>query len=222
MSFSNIGKFVLHIITNGEKEKCWHPATITDCFLKEKEYKITYDTFGTCNVHEKDVYFFEDVNGVRHHRNVPVVSTYKEDVLDEDQILLPGWFTVECIRGRRIKNGRVEYLVKWKDFNESENTWERTKWLSQDKMVRGEIKEWLKHQPITTYVAPSSVQVKEEECTDDDTVELYTTAHPTSIATSIPVTPLDNESDFDSSDDEQVEKRQNNKKRRITEYDYLG
>jgi hypothetical protein len=62
MSFNNIGKFVLHIITNGEKEKCWHPATITDCFLKEKEYKITYDTFGTCNVHEKDVYFFEDVD----------------------------------------------------------------------------------------------------------------------------------------------------------------
>jgi hypothetical protein len=39
------------------------------------------------------------------------VATYKEDMLNEDQILLPGWFTVEYIRGRRIKNGRVEYLV---------------------------------------------------------------------------------------------------------------
>jgi hypothetical protein len=133
-----------------------------------------------------------------------------------DPVLLPGWFIVEAIRGRRIKNGWVEYLVKWKDCNESENTWQRTKCLSQDKMVCREIKEWLKHHRSTTTIVATAittstapVQSKREECTNDDT--LHTPNNSTTTTTV--VTPLkkeetlDDDTDVDSSDDEQVEER---------------
>lgn len=33
-------------------------------------------------------------------------------------------YIVECIRDRRVKNNKVEYLLKWKNYSESENTWE--------------------------------------------------------------------------------------------------
>ncbi|VDP02423.1 unnamed protein product [Soboliphyme baturini] len=33
-------------------------------------------------------------------------------------------FSVEEIVGKRVKNGRVEYLLKWENFPSSENTWE--------------------------------------------------------------------------------------------------
>ena len=122
---------------------------------------------------------------------------YKNEDDAEDTLLPPDWFIVEGIRGRRIMNGKVQYLIKWLGYNESENTWQFTKLLRQDKLVRGEITYWLKHQRsyhktnnpatiTTTVITP--LQVNKQETPNDDT-------------------------DFDSSDDEQVIKHWKETKR---------
>ncbi|XP_065197858.1 chromobox protein homolog 3-like isoform X2 [Sycon ciliatum] len=36
----------------------------------------------------------------------------------------PEEYTVEKILGKRVKNGRIEYLLKWNGFPDSDNTWE--------------------------------------------------------------------------------------------------
>jgi reverse transcriptase-like protein/integrase-like protein/chromodomain-containing protein len=46
------------------------------------------------------------------------VSTQNDDVLNE--------YEVEKILKKRSKNGKTEYLVKWKDYSEEESTWEPT------------------------------------------------------------------------------------------------
>ncbi|GFQ73692.1 chromobox protein homolog 6 [Trichonephila clavata] len=35
-----------------------------------------------------------------------------------------GVFTAECIQKKRIRRGRVEYLIKWKGWSQKHNTWE--------------------------------------------------------------------------------------------------
>src|SRR5467141_3058137 len=44
------------------------------------------------------------------------VSTKDDDVINE--------FEVERIQAKRRRKGITEYLVKWKDYDETSNTWE--------------------------------------------------------------------------------------------------
>ncbi len=41
-------------------------------------------------------------------------------------------FPVEALRSRRVGDDGVEFLVKWKDFPESDNTWESRDTLIED------------------------------------------------------------------------------------------
>ena len=44
---------------------------------------------------------------------------------DSDSSLGENEYVVEKVLKKRIRNGHVEYLLKWKDYPDSENTWER-------------------------------------------------------------------------------------------------
>jgi hypothetical protein len=52
-------------------------------------------------------------NRIQNDRPGPVMKINGEDA----------WY-VECIRDKRIKKGKIEYLVKWENHDEWESTWE--------------------------------------------------------------------------------------------------
>jgi hypothetical protein len=46
------------------------------------------------------------------------------------------FYEVECIVAKRVKDGRKEYLLKWKNFEESQNTWEPEQNLECPKLIK--------------------------------------------------------------------------------------
>ncbi|XP_019894582.2 heterochromatin protein 1-like [Musca domestica] len=45
-------------------------------------------------------------------------------------------YIVERVCGRRRRNGRIEYLLKWKGYPETQNTWERKEHLNCSALLR--------------------------------------------------------------------------------------
>jgi hypothetical protein len=102
----------------------------------------------------------EDLNEEPRHRNVPLVSTYKDvddDVMDmlmemekdEDVVFDEDEeFEVEGIVGHRINpdNGKVEFRVKWDGYDTSKNTWEPLEMLGRNDLVLADIIEWMSNQ----------------------------------------------------------------------------
>ncbi|KAH9610257.1 hypothetical protein KSS87_010655 [Heliosperma pusillum] len=52
------------------------------------------------------------------------VEVTKEQLLSRKKKLADGFFEVEAIRKRRISKGEPQYLIKWRGWPESANTWE--------------------------------------------------------------------------------------------------
>ena len=56
-----------------------------------------------------------------------MINNVQKGLIDIYQNLPKGFYKVEAIIGRRIKFGKKQYLIKWKDFPEEEATWEPIK-----------------------------------------------------------------------------------------------
>ena len=78
---------------------------------------------------------------INNNNNKKRKDDHQEEKKDEDG---DGWFVVEAVRGRRINSEtkKEEYLIKWKDFPESQNTWEMYEILNP--IVQNEAREWYK------------------------------------------------------------------------------
>ena len=56
-----------------------------------------------------------------------MINNVQKGLIDIYQNLPKGFYKVEAIIGRRIKFGKKQYLIKWKDFPEEQATWEPIK-----------------------------------------------------------------------------------------------
>ena len=56
-----------------------------------------------------------------------MINNVQKGLIEIYQNLPKGFYKVEAIIGRRIKFGKKQYLIKWKDFPEEEATWEPIK-----------------------------------------------------------------------------------------------
>ena len=56
-----------------------------------------------------------------------MINNVEKGLIDFYQNLPKGFYKVEAIIGRRIKFGKKQYLIKWKDFPEEQATWEPIK-----------------------------------------------------------------------------------------------
>ncbi|UJR33540.1 hypothetical protein I4U23_020982 [Adineta vaga] len=75
---------------------------------------------------------------------------------DSDSDLDEELYTVEkIIKMRTTKKGKVQYLLKWKGFSESENTWEPAENLECPELVAAFLAEQKEKQPTATTSKPS-------------------------------------------------------------------
>ena len=56
-----------------------------------------------------------------------MINNVQKGLIEIYQNLPKGFYKVEAIIGRRIKFGKKQYLIKWKDFPEEQATWEPIK-----------------------------------------------------------------------------------------------
>uniref|UniRef100_A0A1A9WT80 Chromo domain-containing protein n=1 Tax=Glossina brevipalpis TaxID=37001 RepID=A0A1A9WT80_9MUSC len=67
-------------------------------------------------------------------------------------------YYVERIDAKRIVNGQIQYFLKWKGYNETENTWEAVENMNCDDLIAAfEAKEMFKN------IATGNQVLKEEE-----------------------------------------------------------
>lgn len=80
--------------------------------------------------------------GRKRKQAAKVVAVNNEDeVWEENDDGTCGNFCVERIMEKRFHNGRDEYLIKWKNYPHSSNTWEPIEHLECNKILNGFKKE---------------------------------------------------------------------------------
>ncbi|KAJ6757651.1 CHROMO DOMAIN-CONTAINING PROTEIN LHP1 [Salix koriyanagi] len=61
----------------------------------------------------------------KKRKRTPKEKMRKTNLFDEERAKLDeGFFEIEAIRRKRVRKGQLQYLIKWRGWPETSNTWE--------------------------------------------------------------------------------------------------
>ncbi|CAK7341701.1 unnamed protein product [Dovyalis caffra] len=67
----------------------------------------------------------EDDDEEEEYEEDPKAEDEKDNLFDEERTKLDeGFFEIEAIRRKRVRKGQLQYLIKWRGWPETANTWE--------------------------------------------------------------------------------------------------
>ena len=97
-------------------------------------YKVTsVDSHGNCTLdipgNQRHPIFATDM--LKHYHDDPEHKREPSDV-DMDDADAAGFYVIDRIIDHRTKNGKYQYLVSWKGYDEDENTWEEAFKIEED------------------------------------------------------------------------------------------
>merc|ERR1712223_344046 len=112
----------------GEKDNTWEPVANLDCKDKIEAYEKRQKSEKERSQSNKKADSKEDSKKKGSKSKSPDIV----DIDDDDDDEIEEAFIVERIVDKRMNGGKPEYFVKWKDYDERENTWEDGKTLYAD------------------------------------------------------------------------------------------
>jgi len=83
-------------------------------------------------------------------------------------------FEVESILGKRTRHGKVEYLIRWKGFGPSEDSWEPVKNLQGCQQLIKDFTKTRSPSPGRKARTPKRTQTSQESQTKQEVIEEYT------------------------------------------------
>ena len=167
-------------------KKTFHTGKITsvivekrymvNSMVEEKRYMVKHDSYGDCVLNEDDIFkdeprFRKNISYSEMDEVEDIEMDEADEIVDDKNATIEEYFAFQDIRDRRVVDGRIELLVKWSHYPESDNSWVHDEVLIEDGLG-DDIDEWyslgIKQEVTSTEDSNGDDEEKASSNNDDD------------------------------------------------------